>query len=151
MIELKSISLITTNMKILLLSRNIIWFLLFVLFTDVTIAQKQIGQLSYTVSAEQAPTHSFRVQFKCEGIVGDSFDLKMPVWMPGYYQIMDYAKNLDSFSVADDKGKEIKWRMVNKNSWRIYPNRSKFFLVKFHKRIGSITFPFELTSISQST
>ena len=47
--------------------------------------------------------------------------LKMPVWAPGYYLIMDFPKHLTDFAVQTIDGKEIGWRKEGKNAW-IIPN-----------------------------
>lgn len=47
--------------------------------------------------------------------------LKMPVWAPGYYLIMDFPKHLTDFAVQTNDGKEIGWRKEGKNAW-IIPN-----------------------------
>lgn len=47
--------------------------------------------------------------------------LKMPVWAPGYYLIMDFPKHLTDFAVQTIDGKEIAWRKEGKNAW-IIPN-----------------------------
>lgn len=47
--------------------------------------------------------------------------LKMPVWAPGYYLIMDFPKHLTDFAVQTIDGKEIAWRKERKNAW-IIPN-----------------------------
>ena len=43
--------------------------------------------------------------------------LKMPVWAPGYYIIMDYPKYLSDFEVYDTSGKPVKWEKSGKNNW----------------------------------
>ena len=39
--------------------------------------------------------HFFHVQLSCKGIKKEFIDFKMPAWTPGYYQKMDYGKNLE--------------------------------------------------------
>ena len=43
----------------------------------------------------------------------------MPVWMPGYYRIMDYSKNVVNFKAADGAGRPLGWTKINKNTWRV--------------------------------
>ncbi len=104
------------------------------LSTDPVVAQSKIdkSKMSFLVSCEQAASHYFHVEFQCAGIRKDSFDLKMPAWMPGYYQIMDYAKNLEGFSAEDQEGKSLKWIQVAKNSWRVYSKKTPFVKIIYN-------------------
>jgi len=43
----------------------------------------------------------------------------MPVWTPGYYRVMDYAKYVTNFQVRDGDGRALPWEMVTKNTWRV--------------------------------
>ena len=47
--------------------------------------------------------------------------LKMPVWAPGYYLIMDYPKHLTDFQVKDASGNPLPWRKEGKSSWYVKP------------------------------
>ena len=69
----------------------------------------QRSTLSYTVKMDNPEWHFFHVQLSCKGIKKEFIDFKMPAWTPGYYQKMDYAKNLERFKATDGTGKELKW------------------------------------------
>ena len=45
--------------------------------------------------------------------------LNMPVWAPGYYEILNFPKHLCDFAVRDTNGKPMEWRKEGKNRWRI--------------------------------
>ena len=49
----------------------------------------------------------------------DEILLKMPVWAPGYYVIMDYPKHLTDFVAYDDQDHILPWTKVGKNGWRV--------------------------------
>src|SRR4030095_5327801 len=44
----------------------------------------------------------------------------MPAWTPGYYQKMDFAKNLERLKATDETGKELKWEKTADNTWRVF-------------------------------
>jgi predicted metalloprotease with PDZ domain len=79
------------------------------------------NKIFFTVSMEHPETQKFRVQMKLEN-KGNSVDLKMPVWTPGYYQKMNYANNVENFYAADASGKELQWQKTADNTWRISGN-----------------------------
>ena len=95
-------------------------FLLFFCFT--TLSQK--SSLAYTVNMENPEWRFFHVRLTCKGIKKDFIDFKMPVWTPGYYQRMDYGKNLDHLKVTDETGKELKWEKATDNIWRVFSKKS---------------------------
>jgi predicted metalloprotease with PDZ domain len=77
------------------------------------------GTMAFTVSMERPSTHYFHVILRCEGLAGETIDFKMPAWSPGYYRIMDYAKNVVGFTVEDGAGRPLAWEKTAKNTWRV--------------------------------
>ncbi|HLJ46757.1 MAG TPA: PDZ domain-containing protein [Bryobacteraceae bacterium] len=73
----------------------------------------------FTVSMDRPADHYYHVQLRCDGLNGDTQDFKMPVWMPGYYRIMDYSKDVVNFKAADGAGHALGWTKTDKNTWRV--------------------------------
>jgi len=96
--------------------------LLFLFFSITILAQK--SSLVYTVKMDNPEWHFFHVQLTCKGIKKEFIDFKMPAWTPGYYQKMDFAKNLERLKATDETGKELKWEKTNDNTWRVASNNS---------------------------
>ena len=92
-----------------------------------SIAQTGKGVLQYTVSMSQPSNHFFHVELNAGGWNMDTLNFKMPQWMPGYYQIMNYAKAVENFSAKDNKGKDITAKKLNENSWQIVVAKNKTF------------------------
>lgn len=80
--------------------------------------------LSITVSMERPTTHYYHVVFRADGLEGETQDFKMPVWTPGYYEIMDYAKNVKDFRAEDGAGRPLAWEKAAKNTWRVRTGKS---------------------------
>lgn len=57
--------------------------------------------------------------------------LKMPVWAPGYYLIVDFPKYLTDFSVKDASGGDVPWRKEGKNAWRISAGENESLKVSY--------------------
>ncbi|MDF2190473.1 hypothetical protein [Paraflavitalea sp. CAU 1676] len=108
--------------------RSRVSLLLFVLMAGGPIAFSQ--QLRFTVSMEQPATHYFHVELQCSGIKGDATEFKMPVWTPGYYQRMDYAKNVEHFTVKNAKGDTLAW-MQSGNGWQVQHGKQKAFTISY--------------------
>jgi predicted metalloprotease with PDZ domain len=77
------------------------------------------SRMTITVSMERPSTHYFHVQLRIGEPGSDTIDVKMPAWTPGYYQIMDYARNVLNFRAEDDAGRPIAWEKTAKNAWRL--------------------------------
>lgn len=82
-------------------------------------APQQRVNLRYIVSMEDPASHKFHVTFRCEELNAPTLDFSMPAWMPGYYQILDYAKNVEDFHAMDDKNQPLSWTKTNTNTWRV--------------------------------
>ncbi len=45
--------------------------------------------------------------------------LNMPVWAPGYYEILDFPKHLCDFAALTSDGQRLFWQKEGKNRWRV--------------------------------
>lgn len=104
----------------------------FYLLTPSTYGQLQESKMSYTVSMEQPANHYYKVEFRYDGIAAESVDLKMPVWTPGYYMVLDLGKNVVEFSPADASGKALPWEKTAKNTWHVNTSGVKSMVVSYY-------------------
>lgn len=84
-----------------------------------------------TVSMERPDSHYFRVVLRCDGLRGASQDFKLPAWTPGYYMIMDYARNVLDFRAADAAGRPLAWEKTAKNVWRVRTGGAASIVVSY--------------------
>jgi predicted metalloprotease with PDZ domain len=73
----------------------------------------------FTVSMPQPANHIFHVNMRVSGLAGETQDFKMPVWTPGYYRVIDYARNVSNLNPRDSAGHELAWEKTTRNTWRI--------------------------------
>ena len=84
--------------------------------------------MSYEVTIDTAG-HYLNVKLTCtqtansEGLEAtwQPIVLKMPVWAPGYYLIVDFPKYLTDFEATDADGTRLAWRKEGKNAWVVQP------------------------------
>ena len=89
-------------------------------------------EFRYTLRVEHPERHSYHVIFQLEGIETPLIDLKMPAWMPGYYQVLDYAGGLSGFSVRDAHGDTLAWERTDRRTWRVaVPGKGGAFRVEY--------------------
>jgi predicted metalloprotease with PDZ domain len=94
-------------------------------------AQQTTASLSFTVSMNQPSLQRYHVVFRCEGIKKDTVEFKMPAWMPGYYQLLDYADKVENFNAATNSGKELRWEKSSKNGWKVQTGKSASFILSY--------------------
>src|SRR5512140_290845 len=88
-------------------------------------------RISLTVSMDQPSTHYFHVALRVDGVRSGTLDVKLANWTPGYYQIMDYARNVLNFRAEDGQGQPIEWEKAAKNAWRLRTARAAGVVVNY--------------------
>lgn len=74
---------------------------------------------SFTVSMEDPASSKLQVAFQYKGIDTNAVELKMPAWTPGYYRILNFARNVTNFKAVGDSGKPLFWEKPDDNTWRV--------------------------------
>jgi predicted metalloprotease with PDZ domain len=113
------------------ISRNFVFCLAFFISISFAHGQQAEGRMAFKVSMDQPHTHYFHVQLQCEGMEGGSLDFKMPAWTPGYYWIMDYAKNVLNFCAEDGSGNALVWKKTAKNRWQVACKEANVITVSY--------------------
>lgn len=72
----------------------------------------------FTVSVPEK--HEFQVELTTQLAPSAFFDLALPAWSPGYYQIMNFGENVISFAPENEKGEPLRWVKFGENTWRVY-------------------------------
>lgn len=117
-----------TNFKLFLL------FTLITLFsfnTNIVLSQTNTPFLHYIISFPQPENHTYNLELYISEWEQDSIRLKMPRWTPGYYQIMDYANDIENFLAKDENGNPLPAEKINNNSWSISGVKNKTFVVTY--------------------
>jgi len=85
----------------------------------------------YKISIPQPATHQYQIDLHVKGWDKDTLVLKMPQWMPGYYQIMEYGKTVKNLTVKDEKGKILPFERLNDYTVQISASRNKSMVVQY--------------------
>src|SRR5262245_21587506 len=94
-------------------------------------ANAQVGPIKFTVSMESPSTHYYHVVMECKDVNAASLDVKLPAWTPGYYWLVNFAKNVIRFKAVNEQGKELAWNKTTKNTWHIATEKSKTVTVSY--------------------
>lgn len=99
--------------------------------SQTTFSQSRNPLISYVISIPNPSSHSYNVELHCSQWELDTIQLKMPRWMPGYYQIIDYAKSVENMLAKDTIGNNLPIKRINDNTWVISNIKNKTFLVSY--------------------
>jgi predicted metalloprotease with PDZ domain len=103
---------------------------LIVLLCQTSTAQS-IRNMTFTVSMENPAAHRFHVRLTCEGVSGENLNFKLPAWTPGYYQLLNYADNIENFSVTDENKNVLQWEKLNRNTWQVKNKKATSLLINY--------------------
>jgi predicted metalloprotease with PDZ domain len=110
-----------------LVYRSSILLSCFIFIRLTVIAQK----IAFTVSMNNPVSQKFQVKLQYEVPKESTVELKMPNWSPGYYQRMNYPKNVENFRVTDKNGKVLPWAHSNNTTWTIETGKATELTVSY--------------------
>ena len=102
-------------------------------FTNYS-AQTQNPTFFYTVSVPDPATHVYQVELRTSGWGKDSVLFKMPAWMPGYYQLMNYSDDVFNITAKDKHGNEVLLEKTDKHTWLAANVKNKNFTITYDIR-----------------
>lgn len=82
-------------------------------------------KLQYSVSMQDPSSHYYHVELIISNWNKNSLELKMPQWMPGYYQVMNYAKDVENISATDSYSKKLVLHKTDDHSWQLITGNNK--------------------------
>jgi predicted metalloprotease with PDZ domain len=88
-------------------------------------------RIEYTIAMPDPASHLYAITIFLGGLDGRPVELQMPVWSPGRYAKMDFAKNVQDFAVVSSDGEPIRWDKVNGSRWRVQPGASRSMRVTY--------------------
>ncbi|MCI4361312.1 MAG: hypothetical protein L3J91_06365, partial [Thermoplasmata archaeon] len=76
--------------------------------------------IRYTLTGDRALDHRVPVRGEIDGLTGPSFDLVLPVWVPGSYIVLDYARYVDRITARrPSDGHPLRVDRIDKSRWRV--------------------------------
>lgn len=107
---------------------SLLLLLLSILIINVS---AQPPTLHYTISMDHPDRHLYHVTLNATGLHGPVIDLRMPAWMPGYYQLLNYARNLSNLRAVDELGRPLPWEKTGSDAWRVSPGKSQSLTIEY--------------------
>jgi predicted metalloprotease with PDZ domain len=85
-------------------------------------AQSPHTHMAYVVSMNKPASHLYHVELTCSGIKQPNLYLNMCAWTPGFYEIIDFEKEVENFTAAGVDGTPVTWQKTTKNTWKVKSN-----------------------------
>src|SRR5687768_13030289 len=88
-------------------------------------------RIEYHIAMPEPASHLYAITIFVSGLTGNAVDLQLPVWSPGRYAKMDFAKNVQDFAVTASDGRPLVWTKTNGSRWRIRPGAARSMRVAY--------------------
>ncbi len=74
-------------------------------------------RIAYRVAIPDPAAHLYEVTLDVDGVRGATLPLQMPVWSPGRYAKMDFARNVQEFRATNGAGAALRWDKTDGSRW----------------------------------
>ena len=74
-------------------------------------------RIGYRLAMPDPASHLYDVSIDVDGARGRTLPLQLPVWSPGRYAKMDFARNVQEFRATDDSGRALRWDKTDGSRW----------------------------------
>jgi predicted metalloprotease with PDZ domain len=74
-------------------------------------------RIAYRVAIPDPAAHLYEVTLDVDGVRGATLPLQMPVWSPGRYAKMDFARTVQEFRVTNGAGAPLRWDKTDGSRW----------------------------------
>jgi predicted metalloprotease with PDZ domain len=105
--------------------------LLFLCVLSACQGQTSKSTMAFTVSMPKPASQQFEVELMCDNLQRDTVLFKMPAWMPGLYQVRNYADHVVNFTAKDGNGKAVRWEKAGRAGWRVFSQRAKRIILQY--------------------
>jgi predicted metalloprotease with PDZ domain len=106
--------------------------LLALLVSAVATASAQAPlRIAYRVAMPDPASHLYEIALDVDGTRGATLPLQLPVWSPGRYARMDFAKNIQEFSATDANGSPLTWTKSNGSRWIVNTGGARGVRVRY--------------------
>ena len=88
--------------------------------------------IHYYISYQLPHLHFVDITLKVENIQEHTTYLQLPAWRPGRYELGNFAKNIQRFTIENEQGEGIPFRKITKDRWEVDTENQDTILVKYN-------------------
>ncbi len=94
--------------------------------------------MHYSISYEHPHLHFVDITLKVDNIQEKKTYLQLPAWRPGRYELGNFAKNIQKFSIENEQGESIPFRKITKDRWEVNTESQETILVRYNFHAASL-------------
>lgn len=100
-----------------------------------------MARTSYRIVLGDLKAHLVDVEARFAGVAahGATLDLRMAAWTPGSYLVRDYARHVQDLTAADEAGRPLEARKVDKATWRVTRGEARDVVVRYRVYAWELT------------
>jgi predicted metalloprotease with PDZ domain len=88
-------------------------------------------RIAYRVAMPDPTSHLYDVALDVDGARGATLPLQLPVWSPGRYAKMDFARNVQEFRVTNGAGDTLRWDKSDGSRWVVQTGGARTVHVRY--------------------
>lgn len=88
--------------------------------------------MTYSFSCKNPGSKFLDIELTIENNDKDSILLQLPAWRPGRYELANFAKNIQKFSVKTMNNKPLEFKKISKDCWEINTHGVKTLKVNYN-------------------
>ena len=100
--------------------------------------------IAYRIAMPEPATHLYEIALDVDGALGNTLALQLPVWSPGRYARMDFAKNVQEFRVTTADGKALAWDKSDGSRWVVRTQGTRSIRVRYRVFANSLSGTFSV-------
>lgn len=94
-------------------------------------AQRAPYTIAYQVAISDPSAHLYDITLDVGGALGQALPLQLPVWSPGRYARMDFARNVQEFRATDPAGAPLRWEKTDGSRWVVNSRGARAVRVRY--------------------
>jgi predicted metalloprotease with PDZ domain len=87
--------------------------------------------IAYRIAMPDPASHLYEVALDVDGVRGPTLPLQLPVWSPGRYAKMDFARNVQEFRATSADGRPLRWDKTDGSRWVVTTGGARSVRVRY--------------------
>ena len=100
--------------------------------------------IAYHLDAADTLGHRYDVRMEVGRLRGDTLELQLPVWSPGRYANMGFARNVRGFTATTGDGRAVAFDRAGGSLWRLYPGEARSVHVTYQVYANTLSGTFSV-------
>ncbi len=88
--------------------------------------------MQYFISYQLPHRHFIDLELHITNIQSSEIEIQLPAWRAGRYQLQDYAKNIQRFSITDQNDQAVHFQKITKDRWKVFTKNIDSIKVKYN-------------------